>query len=207
MKNEKNIKKRFLDILSFLISGIFSPYLLSVLFLVFVSFVYADNLRNFIPSLLVALFFIIIVPLGYTLWLLETKKITDIHLSNHKQRKIPFTITAISSLVGAIVLYFFHVPDPILAVAFTYSANAIVICFITWQWKISIHSVFFIASVLILVLFWGTKFWPLIFLWIPLAWSRIYRKKHTWLQLIAGALVAIFITIFVFDFFGYKIGG
>ena len=198
---------RFLDWISFVLSAVFSPYLVSFLFISIVVFVQSSNLKQFLPWILISLFFIGLIPAVYTFWLLETKRISDLHISNHEERKIPFFVGALSALVGSVILLFMHAPNAILAVVFAYAINAIFVSAITWYWKISIHSAFFTASILILMLFFGVKFWPLFILWIPLAWSRIHRKKHTPDQVLFGAVMAVLVTIIVFYFFGYRIGG
>jgi len=196
-----------LDATAFLISVAFSPYLVTVIFISIVSYLYAANLEQFLPGILIGLLFIVVIPLGYSFWLLENKKIADIHLSDHQERKFPFTVGAASSVIGAVILFIFQLPTPILAVASAYALNAVIICLITWQWKISIHSAFFTASVLIVMLLFGSKFWSLFLFWIPLAWARIHRRKHTAEQVLAGAVVAVLVTFVVFHFFGYQIGG
>jgi membrane-associated phospholipid phosphatase len=203
--NARNVKERILNILAFLISVAFSPYLLSVLFFVIISFLFANNLESFIPALLIGLIFIVVIPIGFSLWQLETKKISDIHLAVHEQRKIPFTVSAVSSIIGVIILYCLKVPDKILVVAMIYTANVIVTAIITWKWKISIHATFLVSSVLIIMFFWGAKFWPLFFLLIPVAWARIYRKRHTPMQILVGAVLSFIVTYLVFHYFGYKL--
>jgi len=205
-KSQRGPRTRVLDGTAFFISAAFSPYLLSVLFVLLISFLYAESLKQFLPWILISLFFIGIIPAGYIFWLLENKKVSDIHLSRHQERKIPFLVGASSALIGVLLLYFLGAAKPILTVVLAYAANAVLICIITWYWKISIHSAFFTASVLIVMLFFGPKFWPLFFLWIPLAWARVHRKKHTPEQILAGAVVAILVTMMVFYFLGYKIG-
>ncbi|HLC39079.1 MAG TPA: phosphatase PAP2 family protein [Patescibacteria group bacterium] len=202
-----DLKNRFLDALSFVISGIFSPYLLSVFFVLAVAFISTVDVTKFLPWILVGLFFLAAVPIIYIFWLHETDQISDLHMSNHQERKLPFLVSAVSALIGVIILFLMHAATPILAVTTAYAVNALVICGVTLYWKISIHSASFAASALILMLFFGAKFWPLFLFWIPLAWARVHRKKHTPDQVLAGAVLATLLTIIVFYAFGYKIGG
>ncbi len=207
IKEEKGFKAAILDGAAFLISVAFSPYLVSVLFILIISFIYADSLREFLPWILINLFFIAIIPASYIFWLVEEKKVSDIHLSNHKDRKIPFLISAVSALVGVVVLYYYGVATPILAVTLAYALNATILFVITLFWKISIHSALFANLIFICIVLFGDKYWPLFFLWVPLAWARVHRKKHTPEQVLFGALIAICVTAIVLYGFGYKIGG
>lgn len=210
MTNQKNSLKsprdRFFDGVAFLISAVFSPYLVSVFFILVISFIYADNLKQFLPWIIISFFFIGVIPAGYIFWLLENKKVSDLHLSNHDHRKKPFLVGAISSLMGMIILYFMHAATPILAVATAYAVNAALLFLVTLYWKISIHSALFAASVFIIVTLFGSSFWPLFLFWLPLSWSRVHRKKHTPDQVLFGAIIAILVTAIVLRFFGYKIG-
>jgi len=207
MDPKKSLKERFLDGAAFLISSFFSPYLVSVVFILIISFIYALGLKQFLPWILISLFFIAAIPVGYIIWFMEKKKISDIHLSNLKERKIPFIIGAVSSVIGASILFCLKAATPILAVVTAYAVNAILISIITLYWKISIHSAFLVATVSIVMIVFGTKFWPLFLLWIPVAWARVHRRRHTPEQVLAGATLAIISTSIVFYIFGYGIGG
>ncbi len=207
IKEEKGFKAAILDVAAFLISAVFSPYLVSVLFILIISFIYADSLREFLPWILISLFFIAIIPASYIFWLVEKKRVSDIHLSNHKDRKIPFLISASSALMGVIILYFCGAATPILAVTLAYALNVTILFIITLFWKISIHSALFANLIFVCIVLFGDKYWPLFFLWIPLAWARVHRRKHTPEQVLFGALIAICVTAIVLYSFGYRIGG
>ncbi len=207
LKEEKGTKVVMVDGAAFLISAVLSPYLIIVLFILIISFIYADSLKQFLPWILISFFFIGVIPVGYIFWLLENKKVSDIHLSNHSDRKIPFLISAVSALIGVIILYFFGAATPILAVTLAYALNATILFVITLYWKISIHSALFANFIFICVALFGAKYWPLFFLWVPLAWARVHRKKHTPEQVLFGAVIAICVTATVLHFFGYRIGG
>lgn len=202
----RNSKTRLLDGAAFLISVVLSPYLVTLLLILIVSFVYATTLKQFLPWILISLFFIGIIPVGYILWLLENKRVSDIYLSNHKERKIPFLIIAVSAVVGVIILYFLEAAKPILAIASAHAINAVLAWAITLYWKISIHSALFAASVIICMILFGAKLWPLFLLWVPLAGARVYREEHTPGQVLTGAVIAIVVTVIVLNLFGYKIG-
>ena len=207
LKEEKGTKVMFFDGLAFLISAAFSPYLVSVLFILIISFIYADSLKQFLTWILISLFFIAIIPASYIFWLVENKKVSDLHLSNHQDRKIPFLVSAVSALIGVVVLYFCKAATPILAVTLAYALNTIVLFIITLYWKISIHSALFANLIFICIVLFGDKYWPLFFLWVPLAWARVHRKRHTPEQVLSGALIAICVTAIVLYCFGYRIGG
>jgi membrane-associated phospholipid phosphatase len=195
--------KRPLDYLAFIISAILSPYITALVFIVIITYKYSQNLGQFLPWMSIAFVFAVIIPGFYILWLLESKAINDIHISNLKDRKRPFLITGISSLIGAIILDLVHAARPVVVMAYAYAANAVVISAITQFWKVSVHTALFSAVSTIALILFGLKFWWLYLLLIPLAWSRIHRKRHSILQVVGGTLLAFVLTCAVFWGFGY----
>jgi membrane-associated phospholipid phosphatase len=74
---------------------------------------------------------------------------------------------------------------------------------ITTQWKISIHSTAIAgAAVLALYLAQGIV-WPLLISVPVVGWSRIHLRRHTVMQVIAGALLGaslVYITVTLYGF-------
>jgi len=200
---EKTPLKKILNYVAFLVSMILSPYVTAAVFIVLIVYRYSESFTQFLPWMLTFFFFGIVIPGSYILWLMELKKINDIHIANQKDRRIPFIITGISSLAGAILLSVFGAARQVVLISMIWAANAIAIALITQAWKISVHMAMFSAVATITVVLFGWHMWWLYLLLIPLAWSRIYRKCHTLWQTTAGALLAFAITVLTFKIFGY----
>ena len=203
----ENLMKKFLLFLSFGISLLFSPYLIFLTFFSALSFIFAKDLRQFLPSLLVGFLFLALIPGAYILWGLETKAIYDLHISHLKERKWPFIIIAISALVGSIIFYYLDVKQPILVLATAYTVNAALIAVITLFWKISIHMALFSGMVTVLIMLFGIQFWPFYLFLLPLGWARVYRKNHTLAHIFLGAVLGFAVTLLIYYFFGYQIKG
>ena len=195
----------FFDVVSFIISTIFSPLLIACVFFLIVAIVNNDTIKTAWPQLAIILFFIAILPGTYILLLLEQKKIASIHLDSHADRKKPFIFAAASSLVGLIIICLIGAPKAFIAMDLAYTVNVLIIAIITQWWKISIHSAVISAIVILSIILFGNGYWVLIIIWILVAWARVFRKRHTIAQVLAGALVAIVVTGTIFYFFGYKI--
>lgn len=191
------------DSLAFVISALFSPYVTAIVFITLISYYYAKNLAQFLPWMLTFSFFGVIIPGFYVLWLLETRKIQDIHISNHHDRKVPFLLAGLSSLLGALMLFLLDAVRPVTVIAVAYAVNVIAVGLLTLFWKISIHTALFSSVATIIVMLFGPGFWWLYLILIPLAWSRIHRKRHTIWQAVAGSLIAFVLTSATFWFFGY----
>jgi membrane-associated phospholipid phosphatase len=93
-------------------------------------------------------------------------------------------------------------PD-LLAITFTTGFIEIVVFMgINYYWKISLHTAFTAATVMVVCLVYGAfSVWTLILL--PLvAWSRIELKQHTIAQVVMAAVLAAAIVAAVFGGFG-----
>lgn len=195
--------KSFIDVLAFFISAILSPYITALVFIIIITYKYSNNLGEFLPWMITFLLFGSVIPGLYVLWLIEIKKIQDIHIADSHDRKVPFWVAGVSAVIGTIILYFLHAARPVIVMAVTYSANAIIVALITQYWKISIHMALFSSIVTVATILFGPVYAWFYLILIPLAWSRVHRKRHTLLQAIAGAMMAFVLTTSVFWLFGY----
>jgi len=189
--------------MAFLISAIFSPYVTATVFIVLASYKYAANMGEFLPWILIFLFFATILPGLYIFWLRETGKIKDIHMADRSERKWPFMLAGISSAFGALLLYEVGTAHTIVALAVTYAVIAVLVAIITLFWKISVHTAMFASVVTVAAIIFGPVYAWFYLILIPLAWSRIFRKRHTIWQTTAGAVMAVVVTVLVFWAFGY----
>ena len=102
---------------------------------------------------------------------------------------------------GTIVLAISHAPALLVASMAGYTANTIIVGFITRYWKISTHAIGITAP---LVALW-TLYHPAplpFFVLIPLvAWARVYLKAHTIAQVVAGTALAACTVIFFFKIY------
>ncbi len=196
-------KRKFTDYLAFAISTIFSPYITAAVFIIIVTYAYAQNLSQFLPWMVTFLAFAVIIPGIYTLWLMEVGKIVDIHISGLKERKIPFLVAGILAVIGALILIILDAAKPVIVMGVTYAINALAVALVTQFWKISVHTALFSAIATIVAIVFGTSYWWLYLILIPLSWSRIHRHRHTILQVVAGALLAFVLTTATFFVFGY----
>ena len=192
-----------LNYLAFGISAIFSPYVSAAIFIILIVYKYSMDLNQFFPWMLAFFIFAIVIPGFYILWLLEARKISDIHMANPEERKTPLLIAAVSSVFGAIVLFFLHAAKQVFMISIIYALNSAAIAVITQRWKISVHTGMFASIATIVVVIFGLQFWWLYLILLPLAWSRIYRKRHTIWQTTIGAAMTTVLTLMVLFMFGY----
>ncbi len=146
---------------------------------------------------LVALLILSGLPLAYILVGLRRDWVSDFELS-HRQERPRFILVSISSdLLGLAVLYFGGAPRLVWMLAVIYASLGLTMFTISNFWKISLHMVGVSGFSTLMVYVFGPGVWWT-FLSLPLvAWARLYRKKHSPAQLLAGALGGALITVTV----------
>jgi membrane-associated phospholipid phosphatase len=80
--------------------------------------------------------------------------------------------------------------------------GGVVVLLITLRWKISIHAGSAAGSATVLALLYGAWALPLLLGVAVIGWSRVVLGKHSWAQVVAGALVSGLITLLVFQVAG-----
>lgn len=151
----------------------------------------------------VALFFCVVLPLLMLWFLLKSGRISNANMDDRKQRIFPFLLGVLCYGTGFLVLRFFHAPPLVQGLMFCYAANTLIAVIVTNYWKISAHGLGIAMPLAVLLIRFGTWVWPLLIL-IPLvSWSRVFLKKHTVGQVIAGSAVG-FIATWVLMYFLFQ---
>lgn len=119
-----------------------------------------------------------------------------------EERKKPFLIGITSYFSGFLLLSFLNAPAILTVCMLCYFLNTIIMAFINRYWKISIHASG-IAGPTTAIVYYIHRFYiaPILILIIPVCWSRIFLKAHTRMQVIAGALLSIFLAWIQFSIF------
>lgn len=186
--------KKITDKFAFMISAIFSPFLVISLFSLFTIKYYSPSLSLFLVLSLVFVGFSVIMPFIYIILAVKFGLLTDIHVALKEQRGIPFEVAIVGSLIILVTYYVMHVPYELLVMALALVVNGIVFIFLTKYWKVSMHAASFASAVTIAgVLISSNIYWFYLFL-VPIFWARMYRKKHTLSQLILAAVMSSLLT-------------
>jgi len=129
------------------------------------------------------------VPVVLLLYAIKKKIVSNWDISERKERPKVFGIILVIEFAFLFLLR--PIMDPFLFHTFLSIFIAMVgFAGVTLFWKISGHA--FINSLVsgFIVLWFGWGFWPVL-LAVPLvSWSRVVRRDHTVLQVVAGALYA-----------------
>jgi len=188
--------------LSRLTSSILNPFLVSFIIIVLLAFKSAASTTDAIKWALISIVLSVLPVFIVVVYLVRRKKLNNIFANPREQRHGIYILASVLGAIGCGVLWWFGAPE-LLAVTFTAGLIAIVIfTTINYFWKISLHTAFMAAAVVVLIMVYGAAAaWT--FVLLPLvAWARMELKQHSWAQLAAGAILALIIVVGVFWGFG-----
>jgi membrane-associated phospholipid phosphatase len=186
------------------ISVLFSPFLVPIATAVGVIQKHAAP-QNALRWLVIVVLFVTVLPVLSIAVMVRYAKVSDLHLHNREERLLPLCCTLVSMVVGTVLLHQLGAAREIVWAGIAYIVNSVIFSAITPIWKISFHSSVATGCVTVLVMLVNPQFgW--LFLLIPLiAWARVYRKRHTLLQTVVGAVLAVGNTVFIL--YLAKLGG
>ncbi len=131
----------------------------------------------------------LLLPLAYILWLMRHGEISDFHMPLRQERLKPMRVSLATAVCGWLLLLRLAAPPLLLALATANLLQSFLYALITLRWKISIHAAVAGALAMLGWYIWGSMVFPLA-AGVPLiAWSRVYLRRHTVAQTVAGTAV------------------
>lgn len=123
---------------------------------------------------------------------------SNLNLEVKEQRTLPLLFAIGAACIGLGIFYVIDSPREIIWAGLAYIANGIIFGAITQLWKISFHTGVYTGCITVLVLILDDPRFAWLFLLVPLiAWARIRRKRHTFVQTVVGVLIALINTVVV----------
>lgn len=145
-----------------------------------------------------------LVPVTFIAILIKRGKVSDVSISDPKQRTAPYCASTVCYLLGAAYMYALSAPAWLVAFFLGAATVSVLSMIITRRWKISAHT----GGVggLAAVIYWlglngFIEHGPLVWISIAIAlvgamaWARLYLNHHTLLQTAAGAALS-FATVY-----------
>lgn len=138
-------------------------------------------------------FWISLAPILVVLYLLKTGRIKELHMSDTNERHLPYVTAVLCALIGFAIISLFDGPELLRCLTIFNTIELVALGLINVKWLISLHSTGITATFLIvgLVFGWGYALvlvLPFVFL---VCYVRLYLKRHTPGQVIAGILLGI----------------
>ncbi len=148
---------------------------------------------EFVAVTFISIIFAALIPSIIAFLWINNQKI-EMDMPRKEDRVYPLLWIILSYLMGVVLLYFISAPPITTVLMFCYFSNTAVVLLISLFWKISIHAIGVAGPLAAIIYVFGYP--GLLFtLLIPLViWSRLYLKRHTLYQVIAGASLGFTLT-------------
>lgn len=186
------------------ISWAFFPPLVATVFFIFLTFWYSNDLTEGFAWLATVSPFLIFVPLIFFAISYKLGWVSDIDMTERKERPLFLVVFVASLLVLSVTLYLLKVPEKFFIYVFSGLIMTSIASIITLYWKISFHTAITSSVVTAILILGGLRFWPLAFLTPIVGWSRVILGKHSAWQVTGGMLLALCVTYAIFHLFGYR---
>ena len=177
------------------ISNVTIPPVIAVLTFTLINYSLSSGLPFIILTFITTLF-TAIVPLSILIIWARRTNAYNLDISARTDRNFPLLLAAVSYFIGTAVLLIIHAPILTATVMFGYFAGTLFLFFVNLRWKISIHTMGIAGPTAVLIFVFGYWGALLALLLPPVIWSRVYLKKHTVAQALAGAAVGFLLTAF-----------
>jgi membrane-associated phospholipid phosphatase len=183
-------------------TNILNPFLLSFIVFVLLAVESTATAAEALQWALICLALSVFPVFTVVIYLVCRKKLDGIFINTRRQRNSVYILASGFAVIGCVVLALLGAPELLLATFVSGLAAIILYMIINLFWKISLHTAFMSASVVILIIVYGgIAAWTVVL--VPLvAWARIAMKLHTRAQVTVGALLSFAVVIVVFVLFG-----
>lgn len=137
-------------------------------------------------------FVVSLLPIIFVLWLLKTGRINELHMSDTRERHLPYLIAVACGLFVYSLVTLFDGPQLLKCLAVFNIITLAVLAVINVKWLISFHATAIAAAWAIIGLVFG---WEASLLVLPFVIGvvvvRLYLKRHTLSQVVAGLALGI----------------
>lgn len=145
-----------------------------------------------------------LVPILVVLGMLKFGYVEELHMSNTRERRIPYLSAIIGSLLMLWLANAFELPSKIIDLALFNFINLTLLFLITIYWLISMHTAGAAAFSAIVGVIWGWM--PVFLIGLPVLLSvtaaRLYLRRHSPAQA-AGGIILGFSTVGLMHWLGY----
>jgi len=182
--------KKGLSKFAWVVSRVFDPIVVvPVILLSAVWFALTNGLR--FRFLIFVLVVDLMLPASYFIAGLKLKWMKDWDATDRRDRVGLFFFTVVVHAIT--VVYAFALGKAEIGlILLVFWILAVIFAVITLFWKISVHGGVMATALAFFAHFWGWgKVWWLAVVLVLVLWARVENRKHNWLQVFAGAFLAL----------------
>lgn len=137
-------------------------------------------------------FWVSLMPILLVAYMLKTGRISDLHMSNTRERRLPYLASVLGALVALAIIQLFDGPALLRCLAIFSTLELASLAVITNFWLISIHATAIASVTIISGLVYG---WWTVLLLLPLVVTvcsvRLYLRRHNVQQVVAGLALGV----------------
>ena len=188
-----------------IVSWVFDGSVLALPVFIAASFYKMNDFSRMMPSFLVAIFFIALLPYTLILILYKSGKLSELQMPKRKERLLPLLAVNLSIFTGFLILTFTSPGNVLKTVYMVYILGLPSLSIITLFYKISFHASYITMFSITYIMIFG-KWAIFTLLLIPVVcWSRVHLKRHTPGQVLLGAGLTATASGTVFAANGYPV--
>lgn len=184
----------FLYKLARITTNIFVPPVNTLILFVIIIFYQFESKQDQILALSVAFLFSFFLPILFFILLRRKDLVADVDATNKEERTIPYLFGILLCIIALLISYYFWGFTLFSKIWLIYSVNTILLIAINKFWKISAHAIGMSAPIGALFFVFGQPSLIALVLLLYIGWTRLYLKKHTISQIIAGSIFGFFLT-------------
>jgi membrane-associated phospholipid phosphatase len=180
-----------------IISALGSPFVLSAFCFIALG-IRAGDATRCAETVAVCLLFAVILPLAIvTRYSLKFNN-KDGDIERREDRKKPLLAGVLCYLICLALLYALNGADLLTVMLLCYMVSTALVGIVSLRWKISVHATGVVGPSIGMAVAYPPYGGLLILLLPMVAWSRYVQRKHTPMQLLAGAALGAVVTLTLF---------
>ncbi|MEA4909474.1 MAG: phosphatase PAP2 family protein [Chloroflexi bacterium] len=137
------------------------------------------------------IFVTILIPVGYVIYLLKRRRITDFDIYHRHQRTGPYILMLTCCTVTLAAMWLGLAPAILILFAAVGLIQILLMFLINLRWKISGHAAAMASFTMLLFVLMDRAALPFVLAMPLMIWSRVRLRRHTLAQTIAGTLLGI----------------
>lgn len=149
----------------------------------------AHSARQAVVQAVIAVVFGSVLPFAFVAYQVRTRRITDVHVGDRRQRPQVMAVSFVLFLIGFGLLLWTGAGRTLLAAVVAGLAGTLVCLAVTLRWKISVHLTVLGGACMVAGLALSPWWWLAGLLTVPVGWSRVRLTDHTVAQVVAGGVV------------------
>lgn len=136
--------------------------------------------------------FVSLMPILFVLWMLSTGRVKELHMSDTRERHLPFIVAVVCAIVFLVIVNLANGPDLLRCLGIFNVIALTALALINTRWLISFHATAIAAAWTIVLLVFGLQASILVLSLVVIVVAvRLYLKRHTVAQVIAGLALGV----------------